>query len=193
VHPQACDNVLLGLAQISVNLLQLLPLLELGAQLLDLLCDARPAHVLLALLLGERGRGRGGVVQLLGEGGLGLLWLLARQSLAVLGEVLCALLAQLLQLGRQALLVGQLLRFRARSIRLVRASALVHRRARCIGGATYKGVLLQRVYQLIREADGAVSARKLISIRTSLAGGRCSGHSSHWGGGGRLTRRRHAA
>lgn len=193
MHPQACDNVLLGLAQIGVDLLQLLPLLELSAQLLDLLCDARPAHVLLALLLGERGRGRGGVVQLLGEGGLGLLRLLAGQGLAVLGEVLCALLAQLLQLGCQALLVGQLLRLGARGIRLVRASAVVHRAARCSGGATHEGVLLQRVYQLVREADGAVSARKLISIRTSLAGGGCSRHSSHWGGGGRRTRRRHAA
>lgn len=53
--PQACDNSVLCLVQVGVDLLQLLPLLELGAQLLNLLCDARPAHVLLSLLFGEGG------------------------------------------------------------------------------------------------------------------------------------------
>jgi hypothetical protein len=177
VHPQACDNVLLGLGQLGVDLLQLLPLVELGAQLLDLLCDARPAHVLLLLLLGERGRGRCRVGELLGERGFRLLGLLAGQGLAELGEVLRCLLAQLLELGRQALLVLQLLRFRARGIRLMRLSALFCPGLRCGWRATHKGVLLQRVYQFVREADGVVSAQT-ISICASCT--HCIATGSHW-------------
>ena len=33
---------------------------------------------------------------------------------------------------------------------------------------TYEGVLLQRVYQFVRESDGVISARKLISSCTQL-------------------------
>lgn len=160
VHPQACDNVLLGLGQLGIDLLQLLPLLELRAQLLNFLCDARPAHVLLALLLGEGGRGRRRVCELLGERGFRLRGLLAGQGLAELGELLRPLLAQLLELGRQALLVLQLLRLRARGICLVRVSALFYHFRRCDGRATHKGVLLQRVHQFIREADGVVSGAR---------------------------------
>lgn len=111
MHPQACDNVVLGPVQVGVDLVELLPLLELGAQLLNLFCDARPAHVLLLLLLGKRGRGGCCVGELLEDRGFRLLGLVAGQRLAELGEVVRPLLAQLLELGRQALLVLQLLGF----------------------------------------------------------------------------------
>jgi hypothetical protein len=61
------------------------------------------------LLLGEGGFGGCGIGDLLDEGGLAWLLVLARQRLAELGEVLGFLLAQLLELGGQAFLVLEFL------------------------------------------------------------------------------------
>jgi hypothetical protein len=109
VCPQARNNRILGLAYVSVDLLELLPVCELLPQLLDLLSHAVPAHVLLPLLLGKSGFGGCGIGDLLDEGGFARLLGLSRQGLAELGEVLGFLFAQLLELGGQALLVLEFL------------------------------------------------------------------------------------
>jgi hypothetical protein len=109
VCPQARNNRILGLAYVGINLLQLLPVGQLLPQLLDLLGHAVPAHVLLPLLLGEGGFGGCGIGDLLDEGGFAWLVVLSGQGLAVLGEVLGFLLAQLLELGGQTFLVLEFL------------------------------------------------------------------------------------
>jgi hypothetical protein len=109
VCPQAGNNRVLGFAEVSIGLLQLLPLGQLGTQLLDLLVHDAVAHVLLSLLLGERRRGGCRIREPLDKGGLAGLLGLAGEGFAEFGEVLGLLLAQLLQLGGQALLVLQFL------------------------------------------------------------------------------------
>ena len=106
VQTQARDHVLLGLVDLGVGLLQLLPGLELLPQGLDLLGDARIAHVLLLLLLGKGSSARGGIADLLcdvaegvGERGgfLGLVGIFG-QVLGDVGDVLGFLFAQSLEL-----------------------------------------------------------------------------------------------
>jgi hypothetical protein len=74
-----------------------------------LLGDAVPAHILLPLLLGEGRLGGCGIRDLLDEGRLAGLLGLVGERLAVFGEVLGFLLAQLLELGGQAFLVLEFL------------------------------------------------------------------------------------
>jgi hypothetical protein len=109
VRPQTRDHGVLGLADVGVDLVQLLAVRQLLPQLLDLLLDAVVAHLLLPLLLRERRLGGRRIGDLLDERGLAGLLGLAGQGFAVLGEVGGFLLAQLLELGGQALLVLQLL------------------------------------------------------------------------------------
>jgi hypothetical protein len=109
VGPQARDHGVLGLADVGVDLLELLAVGELLPQLLDLLGDAVPAHVLLPLLLREGCFGGCGIRDLLHEGGLAGLLELVGEGLAVFGKVLGFLFSQLLELGGQAFLVLEFL------------------------------------------------------------------------------------
>jgi hypothetical protein len=68
VCPQTRNDSVLGLAHVGVDLLELLPVGQLLSQLLNLLGDAVPAHVLLPLLLREGCFGRCGIRDLLDEG-----------------------------------------------------------------------------------------------------------------------------
>jgi hypothetical protein len=112
VLPQARDNSLLRLCDVLVGLLELLPLFQLRLQLLDLLCDAVPAHVLLSLLLCECRAAGCGILDLLDERGSVVgLWGLVGEGLAELGKVLGFLVAHFLELGGQAFLVLEFLLF----------------------------------------------------------------------------------
>jgi hypothetical protein len=99
VLPQARDNSLLRPRDVLIGLLQLLPLFQLRLQLLDLLGDASPAHVLLSLLLRECGAAGSGILDLLDEGRSVVWRWLVGQVFAELGEVLGFLVAQFLELG----------------------------------------------------------------------------------------------
>jgi hypothetical protein len=118
VGPQTGNDGVLGLGDVGVDLVQLLAVGQLLAQLLDLLLDAVVAHLLLPLLLGERRLGGRRIGDLLDERGLAGLLGLAGQRLAELGEVGRLLVAQLLELGGQALLVLEFLLARARRVGL---------------------------------------------------------------------------
>jgi hypothetical protein len=109
VCPEARNDGVLGLANVSVDLLELLPVGEFLPQLFDLFGDALVAHVLLPLLLREGRFGGCCIRDLLDKGRLAGLLGLIREGLAVFGKVLGFLLAQLLELGGQAFLILEFL------------------------------------------------------------------------------------
>lgn len=116
VGAQTGDDGFLGLGEVDIDLLELFACGQLGLEALNLAGDALAAHVLLALLLGERGLARGGVSELVDERGLAALFRLSREVVAEAGKAVRLLAAQLLELGRQALLVRELLRLRPRRV-----------------------------------------------------------------------------
>lgn len=118
VCPQTRHDGLLRLAHLGIHLLQLLPAGQLGSELLDLLGHAVPAHVLLPLLLIEGRFGGRRIRDLVDQRRLAGLVGLAGEGFAEFGKVLRLLLAQLLELGGQALLVLQLLLPRPRRVGL---------------------------------------------------------------------------